>query len=346
MLPKSERRKALLDLHSAPTAGHLGINKTLDRVRQRFYWVGMKADVRSFIRECPTCAKFKPPPKRSRAPLQQRKAGSPMERIALDILGPLPTTDNGNKYVLVVADYYTKYVEAYAVPDEKAETVAQKLVDEFISRYGVPQEVHSDQGRNFESRLFQEVCRHLGIRKTRTTPWNPKSDGMVERFNRTLISMLSTLLDPKKHQRDWDRLLPYVTSAYRSTTHETTKETPNMMMFGREVRLPIDVCYTKPEEPSETDYAQQLRDRLETVYQRVAEQTKSSLQRQKRNYDKKMAGTSYTEGKYVWLRNNQRNEGAKSRINKALGWAIQDHSCTSSLMKHIAFSCLPEVNAR
>ena len=309
VLPKSERRKALFDLHSAPTAGHLGINKTLDKMRQRFYWVGMKADVRSFIRECPTCARFKPPPKRGRAPLQQRTTGSPMERIALDILGPLPTTDDGNKYVLVVADYYTKYVEAYAIPDEKADTVAQKLVDEFICRYGVPQEMHSDQGRNFESKLFQEVCRHLGIRKTRTTPWNPKSDGMVERFNRTLISMLSTLLDPHKHQRDWDRLLPYVTAAYRSTTHETTKETPNMMMFGREVRLPIDVCYTMPEEKSETDYAQQLRDRLETAYRRVTEQ-----KGQKRNYDRKMAGESYTVEKYAWLRNSYRKKGLSPKF--------------------------------
>ena len=101
-----------------------------------------------------------------------------MERIALDIMGPLPNTENGNKYVLVLADYYTKYVEAYAVPDERAETVARKLVDEFICRYGVPHEIHSDQGRNFESNVFQQMCRLLGIKKTRTTPYNPKSDGM------------------------------------------------------------------------------------------------------------------------------------------------------------------------
>ena len=118
-----------------------------------------------------------------------------MERIALDILGPLPSTDDGNKYILVVADYYTKFVEAYAIRDEQAHTVAQKLVEEFICRYGVPNEIHSDQGRNFESNLFKEVCKLLGVRKTRTTPYNPKSDGMVERFNRTLLGMLVTDLE-------------------------------------------------------------------------------------------------------------------------------------------------------
>ena len=87
-----------------------------------------------------------------------------MERIALDIMGPLPTTDNGNKYILVFADYITKFVEA----NEKAETVSQKLVDEFISRFGIPQEIHSDQGRKFESKIFQNLCQLLGIRKTRT----------------------------------------------------------------------------------------------------------------------------------------------------------------------------------
>ena len=111
-----------------------------------------------------------------------------MERIAIDVLGPLPITETGNKYILIVADYFTKWVEAYPMPNQEATTVAELLVKQFICRFGVPPLIHSDQGRNFESELFAEMCQLLGIKKTRTTPYHPQSDGMVERFNCTLES--------------------------------------------------------------------------------------------------------------------------------------------------------------
>ena len=98
----------------------------------------------------------------------------PMERVALDVVGPLPETERGNKYILVVGDYFTKWMEAYPIPDQTVVTVADKLVNEFVCRFGVPTVLHSDQGRNFESCVFQEMCRVLGIHKTRTTPYNPE----------------------------------------------------------------------------------------------------------------------------------------------------------------------------
>ena len=108
----------------------------------------------------------------------------------MDILGPLPLTPRGNKFVLVVTDYFTKWTESYAIPNQEATTVAEKLVSEFVCRFGVPREIHSDQGTNFESKVMTEVCKLLDIEKTRTTPLHPQSDGQVERYNRTLIEML------------------------------------------------------------------------------------------------------------------------------------------------------------
>ena len=105
-----------------------------------------------------------------------------MEGIALDVLGPLTLTEQGNKYILVVADYFSKWTEAFPMPDQESSTVADFLVKEFISRFGVPLLIHSDQGRNFESALFFEICHLLGMKKTRTMPYHPQSDGMVERF--------------------------------------------------------------------------------------------------------------------------------------------------------------------
>lgn len=178
---------------------------------------GMSADTRSWIRQCDKCAARKSPTKKRLGELQQPEVGAPMELVALDILGPLPVTDRGNRYVLVIGDYYTKWIEAIALPNQEAETVARCFVEQFACRYGIPDQLHSDQGRQFESAVFGEACKMFNIYKTRTTPYHPQSDGMVERFNRTLLDIVATQIAPHRKQRDWDEQLPFATFAYRST---------------------------------------------------------------------------------------------------------------------------------
>ena len=141
VLPKMLQREVFQQLHSSPTAGHLGITKTLSRVRERFYWARNHRDIQDWCRSCDLCASKKGPQRRSRAPMSQYNVGAPMERLALDVLGPLPITDNGNKYLLIVADYFTKWPEAYPLPNQEATTVANVRVKEFICRFGVPMEI-------------------------------------------------------------------------------------------------------------------------------------------------------------------------------------------------------------
>ena len=136
----------------------------------------------------------------------------------------------------------------------ESKTCAKLLVDEVVSRFGVPNVIHSDQGRQFERRLFKDMCELLQIEKNRITPYHPQSDGMVERFNRTLCTMLGTFVED--NQRIWDTLLPYVMMAYRSTEHETTGMSPNMLMLGQETTIPLDIIYEmspclKPRERNE-----------------------------------------------------------------------------------------------
>ena len=166
-----------------------------------------------------------------------------MERIALDLLGPLPTTRHGNIHILVVFDYFTCWREAYALPNKEAATVARTLVNEWICRFGVLDAIHSDQGANFEGHLFTEVGKLLGVEKTRTTPYHPQLDGLVEWMNRTLLMMLS--IRAQEEER-WDELLPELLMAYRASFHDTTKFTPFYFMFGREIHLPIGVMFGKP----------------------------------------------------------------------------------------------------
>lgn len=159
-------------------------------------------------------------------------------------MGGLHKTNNGNEYIIVVGDYFSKWKEAYAVSDHTALTVADKLATEFITHYGVPNQIRTDQGRKFESELFSELCRLLGIEKTRTTPYRPQSDGLVERFNRTIVAMLSAFVNENKD--DWDAHLPYLMMAYRATPHISTKCSPNLLIIGREISCALDIMMGIP----------------------------------------------------------------------------------------------------
>jgi transposase InsO family protein len=205
-----------------------------------------------------------------------------MERIAVDIMGPLPVTNHGNRYLLVAMDYFTKWPEAYAVPDQEAKTVATVLVREFICRFGTPLELHSDQGRNFESELIKEICEILGINKTRTTPYHPQSDGMVERYNRTLATQLSMFVN--ENHSDWDEHLHTVLMAYRTAVHESTGQMPARLMMGHELRIPVDLMYGQPPECENnyrSKFAKQLTESLELTHQFARNRLRLSSERMK-----------------------------------------------------------------
>ena len=318
-VPRSLRDDILKQLHNSPTAGHLGIKKTTERVRARYYWAGCRRDVERWCGACDKCGSRKKPNKTTRAQMKMYNVGAPMERIAIDVMGPLPLSEMGNKYVLVISDYFSKWTEAYAMPNQEAETVARIVVQEFVVRFGIPRQLHTDQGTNFESRLFREMCKILDIDKTRTTPLRPQSDGMVERFNRTLEAMLSMFVDLR--QTDWDYYLPLVMMAYRSSVHESTGFTPNEMMLGREVLLPVDLLFGghEPEEKGNdtTEYAQRLREAIHRVHQFAREHLKISTERQKKNYDHRLGNqTKYKTGDAVWLHNPQRKKGLCPKLQR------------------------------
>ena len=167
-----------------------------------------------------------------------------MERIAIDFTGPLPETTSYNRYIMVVSDYFTKFTEAYALPNITARTAAGVLVREFICRWGAPRQIHTDQGAQFESQLFQEVCALLGIEKTRTSAFRPQSDGQVETMNRTIMDIMYHYLPDKQDYCDLH--LPFVMMEYWATPHFITQPTPNLLVLGREVECPEDLVYRHP----------------------------------------------------------------------------------------------------
>eukprot|EP00731_Ephydatia_muelleri_P015048 Em0008g768a len=247
----------------------------------------------------------KPPPAKLRAPLQLDPAVRPLQRVAMDIMGPLPETSRGNKYILVIADYFTKWSEAYPIPNMEAITVAKCLVNEFICRFGVPEQLHSDQGRNFESKVIKNICDLLQIRKTRTSPYHPQSDGLVERFNRTLLNLLSIAVVDA--ERDWDVQLPLLMFAYRTSMHETNGVTPFEMMFGKEVVLPEHLMFNLPVSTEQVlqegvEYVDYLKKRFQLVHQYVRQNAQKGMQRQKTGYDQKEnTRCVIRKGDHVWL---------------------------------------------
>ncbi|XP_050507422.1 uncharacterized protein LOC126885038 [Diabrotica virgifera virgifera] len=242
--------------------------------------------------------------------MRQYNVGSPMERVAIDIAGPFPETDAGNKYILVAMDYFTKWTEAYALPNQEAATVAEVLVKELFSRFGVPLEIHSDQGRNFESALFQNVCKFIGVNKTRTTPLHPQSDGMVERMNRTMGKHLSKVVS--ENQRDWDQHIHLFLMAYRSAVNETTGQTPTCLMLGREVRLPCDLefgCRPSEEHVAGEEYVDRLKLRMNNIHEFARQHIQIASDRMKDQYDSRCKNESFEIGDLVWLYNPQRRRG-------------------------------------
>lgn len=217
----------------------------------------------------------------------------------MDLMGPFPETTRGNKHVLMVVDPFTKWFEAFPVPNMEAETVAKVAVREIICRFGTPWALHSDQGRTFESRVMVEVARGLGMEKMCTTPYNPQADRQVERFNRTLGAMLTAVVAP-----DWDGHLPLLTAAYRATAHPATGFSPNFMTFGRQITLPVEVMYGVPPEEEVTvsgNYQAEVLRKLLSAFQEAYCRQGRVADRQKQYYDRTVRAQSYGEGDRVWL---------------------------------------------
>ena len=311
-------RKVIFDqLHSSVTAGHLGIRKTTQKVLQRFSWFKLRQDITYWCNTCDQCARRKTPPRKAKAPMTQYNVGMPLERIAIDLQGPYPKSKRGNKYILVVGDYFTKWVDAIPLKNTTAEYVAKKLVNKFISIFGVPLELHSDQGTTFESNVFQETCKILGIHKTRTTAARPISDGMIERANRTIENMLAAYVSD--NQLDWCTHLPLLMLAYRSSIHESTGVTPCAMMFGRQINLPIDLVMGRPVDNTRTqtvNYVYELENKLTEIHDYARTRLDISSYQMKRLYDRVTYFHQYDEGDIVWYHDPRRTKGISPKLQR------------------------------
>ncbi|RLU25236.1 hypothetical protein DMN91_003329 [Ooceraea biroi] len=266
IVPCGRIAEILEEAHDSPAGEHFGVNKTLAKIRQRYYWATCKSDVEDWCASCKVCVAKKGPSSKGKSPIQVYNVGCPFERMQVDILGPLPVTSAGNKYLLIAVDCFTRWPKAIPLRSKRATTVTETLVGQVFSRHGIPLELHTDQWRNFESRLFKEMSALLGMRKTRTTPLHPQSDGLVERHHQTILYYLAKCV--AENQRDWDRWVPMFLLAFRSSKQETTGITPAEMYRGYDLRLPLDLLRGHPpsEDEDSSSFVKDLRERLGDIH--------------------------------------------------------------------------------
>ena len=218
--------------------GHQGTDRVLSLARERFYWPNMQRDIEETITKKCNCIKQKKPARQLRVPMVPIITHQPFELISIDFLH-LEKSKGNFEYILVVMDHYTRFTQAYATTNKTAKTAAEKLFNDFFLRFGFPERLHHDQGKEFENNLFKQLQKLSGVKGSRTTPYHPQTDGLVERFNQTLKQMLKKLIDGEG--REWHKLIPYVLFAYREVPQSSTGFSPFELIYGRDVRGPLDV---------------------------------------------------------------------------------------------------------
>jgi len=242
MLPKTFRDQVMHAHHLSYYAGHFGVTKTTARIMQRYWWPGMRAQVRAFINQCPFCLSYRRLNVRNH--WLSMPVGTPFEVVAMDIFGPLPKTRRNNTHILVLIDHHTRWIECQAMTEPTARKVAEILFQRWISRWGVMRVLLTDNGPQFTASVLKQLTEVYGIKKVFSSPYNPAGNSIVESFMRSLKSAL--VLCIQQSGLEWDRVLAAAEMAYRSTPHLTTKRTPFFLVTGQEMILPLSRQWMEP----------------------------------------------------------------------------------------------------
>ncbi|XP_042299936.1 uncharacterized protein LOC121917889, partial [Sceloporus undulatus] len=301
VVPKALRNEVMRLAHDVPMAGHLGVEKTTQRVLQRFFWPGVYAEVKAFCKSCPQCQLFqeKGPPGGKLIPMPIVE--EPFSRISMDIVGPLEQAAGGFRYILVVVDCATRYPEAVPLRSIQATRIAQELVKIF-SRVGFPKEILTDQGSNFMSQTLQKMWELLRVKPLRTSIYHPQANGMVERFNRTLKGMLRKFVE--SHPKSWPQLVEPLLFAFREVPQSSLGFSPFELVYGRRPRGILDIVKEgweeeAPNSQTELQFVLRMRQHLKEIGQMARENLQKAQEEQKRYFDSKVKERSLQVGQQV-----------------------------------------------
>lgn len=309
---KEEIRKILKEFHDCPLGGHLGVNKTYNKIRSKYKWSNQYKSVKNFVKSCDLCQRNKSS-KYTKMPLTiTSTASKPFEKVSLDIVGPLSLTNSRNKYILTFQDELTKFCEAVPLENQEAETIAGKFVSHIICRHGTPTYLLTDQGQNFLSELFKNVCKLLKITKIQTTAFRPQSNGSLERSHKSLGEYLRNFVE--KDQLDWDTWIPYAIFTYNTSVHSATNFTPFELLYGFPAEIPNSL--QKPPELNYNydDYANELKSRLQHSYDLAKQNLIKFKEKSKTTYDLAINPVTFKKGEMVLLKNQSNAKGKCKKL--------------------------------
>ena len=311
VVPQEHRKDLLIISHDTVSAGHLGINKTKDRLMNYFYWPGIKNDVTNYVKRCKACQLTAPVKTSERAPLQSMPIldAPPMSNITIDVMGPtMNKTVRGNRYLLVLVCNTTRYVQAYPLRNLKAATICDKLLHAF-TMFGIPSKIFGDNMSSFRSELMTAVCEKFGVELCYSSVFHPISHGVIERTLKSLEDMIRKFL--QTNQNDWDKLIDYLLFAMREAKHASTQFSPFEMLMGRKVSGPLTLQRQSWEQGSFAErelkttsaakYMQELIRKLQVINAAARENDRIAKHRMKQNYDRKSSNRTLHENDEVLL---------------------------------------------
>lgn len=299
--------------HDAPTDGHLGQHRTLEKIAQRFWWAGLRGDVRRYVASCTTCQMRKTPPNQKKAELHQiPPPRSPFEVIGIDHLGPFPISEDGNRHIIVAIDYLTKWVEVHVVPDTSATHLVSFVNNHLVLRHGTPRMIISDRGTSFMSRDFKDVLRNYGIEHAAASPYHPQTNGLVERTNRTLSDILAAFVNSS--HKNWDQYTDTAAFALNTSRQETTSQSPFELVYGRLPTLPeetaMNTTWTRRARDYECDFSGRLHEARERARLAILHKQSHLTQRLRTG----SSGPSFNSGDLVLLRSHLRRPQRSEKL--------------------------------
>jgi transposase InsO family protein len=243
--------------------GHQGVSHTHAKIIEKWWWPRAYVDTKHWIASCTTCGRAHKSKLRLSGPLNPIVVHEPFELVVMDVLGPFHTTAKGNRFVLVITDHLSKWVTAIPMATTTSVAVAEALIERICLIHGMPRRIITDQGSNFNSEMITALYSALHIAKSTTTAYHPQGNGLTERYNDTLCSVIAKIMD--EHPLDWDEVLGQATFAYNTSMHALTKLSPYYILYGREPRTPAEFLIGHVDYPALTNtntYVQQLVSRV------------------------------------------------------------------------------------
>ena len=299
---ESDWIKIIRENHCSVSGGHKGATKTYERIRENFYWPNMRDQIRKFVRECETCKLYKAVRIKTKLPMRITDTPSEsFEKIEIDIVGPLPETENGNKYILTIQDNLTKYSDGIPLRNTESKTIALAFAENFITRFGCPKIIHTDQGSNFISQLMLTFCKIFKIKHIRSTAFHPQSLGSLERSHYELIQYLKIYCK----KSNWDKWLRFALFSYNTSRHDGTGFTPHELIFAKKARMPSE--FMKHELPLTYDlFLNTLTQKVTKTQAEARERLCAAKERAKRYYDAKLNCQTYCVGDPVYLQKSNK----------------------------------------